>query len=39
VALQEEWVKMDEVFIEKLYDSMLRQITALIEAKGRSTHY
>jgi hypothetical protein len=39
VALQGKWVKMGEVFIKKLYNSMPRWITALIKAKGGSTCY
>jgi hypothetical protein len=39
VALQEEWVRMDEDFITHLYESMPRRVDALHEAKGGSTRY
>ncbi|CAK5267780.1 unnamed protein product [Mycena citricolor] len=38
-ALQEEWARIDEGYIESLYDSMPRRIRALIAAKGGNTSY
>ncbi|KAJ7061408.1 hypothetical protein C8F01DRAFT_987515, partial [Mycena amicta] len=37
-ALQEEWAKIDQAFIDKLYDSMLNRVRELLKNKGHSTH-
>ncbi|KAA1469577.1 hypothetical protein DENSPDRAFT_759649, partial [Dentipellis sp. KUC8613] len=38
-ALQEEWAKLDVQAIHHLYESMPRQVEALLEAKGGYTKY
>jgi hypothetical protein len=38
-ALQEEWARMDEAYIAKLYQSMSRRVRTLYEAKGGNTRY
>jgi hypothetical protein len=37
VALQEEWARMDEGFIDHLYESIPRRIQAVYEANGGNT--
>jgi transposase len=39
VALQEEWLKIDNDFINSLIDSMPHRVQALHSAQGRSTKY
>ena len=38
-ALQEEWAKIDQKFIDKLYDSMPNRVRELLKNKGQATHY
>ena len=38
-ALVEEWGRMKDNYIRKLYESMPRQVLALLEAKGGHTRY
>ncbi|RDB16054.1 hypothetical protein Hypma_003470 [Hypsizygus marmoreus] len=35
----EEWVKIDQGFIDRLYDSMLQRVDALQKAQRGSTSY
>ena len=39
VALKEEWEKIDQAFIDKLYDSMPTRVRELLKAKGGNTRY
>jgi hypothetical protein len=39
VALKEEWEKIDQDFINKLYDSMPTRVRELLKAKGGNTCY
>ena len=39
VALQEEWGRMDIGYVRMLYESMLRRVAALKDAKGGYTKY
>lgn len=39
VALQEEWAKLDVLYIRKLYTSIPARVRALKEAKGKYTRY
>jgi hypothetical protein len=39
VALKEEWEKIDQDFIDKLYDSMPSRVRELLKAKGGNTRY
>ena len=38
-ALQEEWGKIEQEYIDKLYQSMLERVAAVIEANGSHTRY
>lgn len=38
-VLQEEWAKLDIDYIQKLYESMLRRVAAVIETRGGHTRY
>jgi hypothetical protein len=38
-ALVEEWGRIDDDYITKLYESMPRRVQALLEAKGGHTRY
>jgi len=39
LALKEEWGKIDQTFIDKLYDSMPNRVCDLMKAKGGATRY
>jgi len=39
IALKEEWVKIDQEYLEKLVNGMPRRIQAVIESKGNPTRY
>ena len=39
LAFKEEWEKIDQTFIDNLYDSMPSHICDLMKAKGGATHY
>ena len=36
-ALQEEWGKIEQEYIDKLYQGMLERVAAVIEANGSHT--
>jgi hypothetical protein len=39
VALQEEWIKLEVTYLEKLVESMPRRVQAVVESKGNPTRY
>ena len=39
MALQKEWANIEEEYIERLCESMLNRVQALIEAEGSWTKY